>query len=54
MSATVINARKVNPSDLSNYAAQTPQFRSLRNFSMLKIAMRKSPVATKTPHAATG
>src|SRR5256885_9724704 len=29
------------------------QFRSLRNFSMLKIAMRKSSVATKTPRAST-
>jgi len=30
------------------------QFRSLRNFSMLEITMRKSPVATKIPHATTG
>ncbi len=42
---------KNEPRDFNDCRARMPQFRSLRNFSMLNIAMRKSPVATKTAHA---
>src|SRR5437667_544258 len=34
-------------------ASRALQFRSLRNFSMLEISMRKSHVATETPRAST-
>jgi hypothetical protein len=30
------------------------QFRSLPNYHMLEITIRKSPIAMKTPHASTG